>query len=50
MILGFPCAGFQSKKGFQWDAESLGLGLHFANVLAVQRRSTQDEDIFSNDL
>ena len=25
MVLVFPCAGFQSEKGFQWDAENLGL-------------------------
>ena len=27
MLLVFPCAGFQSEKGFQRDAEDLGLGL-----------------------
>ena len=27
IILVFPCAGFRSEKGFQWDVENLGLGL-----------------------
>ena len=24
MVLVFPCAGFQSEKGFQWEADNLG--------------------------
>ena len=27
MVMVFPCAWFQSEKGFQLDAENLGLGL-----------------------
>ena len=55
MVLVFPCAGFQNGKGFQWDAENLGLGLPCTPnqrrcIFVIMYKKYRIQMIFKNEL